>query len=287
MNRVILLIYVFSLFYSPSLVLSKDILHVSNAFYGEDMDEVSYKNAKVAMRLWLEKFSKEAGLSSDAKFYTNFHTIKKEVIKNNIDSLLLSPYSYLKNIKFCQNNFTGGWIKKEKDGKPFFRYLIIARKDGKPKKRLLVHYYTYNKLSEIVARKYAIKHEFSITTESTKKKSKAILDLFFKKCDLAVATQGSWDLMKELNPQIDKKLKVIYRSDRIFVDLISMFSKKMLPRVREAYYKAILTFGNTQTGGQLMRLFKFDGLMGFQDNQLEPLIRFYNEYLYMEKKHAK
>ena len=286
MNRFFFFLLTCMLCFSPSVSNAKKMLSITNAFYGVHADKLDYKNAKLAMKLWLQKFSKEAGVTSDAVFYTDFNLLKKDTKEDKIDALILSSYSFVKHAKFCKKNFSSGWIKKEKDGKPFFRYLLIARKNQKSKRVLTAHYYLYYKMADIVAKKYALDHKLDITTKSVKKKSKAILDLFFKKCDLAVTTQSSWNLMKELNPQIENNLFVLYKSDRIFVDLISLFSNRLQPNIVEIYRKAILSFGTTKTGDELMKLFKFNGLTIFDDKQLTRMVDFYSNYIKEKKRDA-
>jgi len=258
---------------------AQEDIFISNAFYGEDIDKVNYKDAKTAMRIWLNELANTIGAQSELIFYTDFHKLKEDATKGKVNTLILSPISYLKNLDYCKTHFHQGWLKRERDGKPFFRFVLLKRKDEKDKAEYKIHYFRYSTISKIVAQMYAWEHKKRFLFQKTPKESKPVLDLFFKKCDYAIVREETWNLMQELNPQLKEKIQIAYKSDRIFVDLISLFSNKLSDRNREAYFKAIRAINTTEAGKQLMRLFKFNGLIRTDDNQFKPLEDYYTNYL--------
>jgi len=265
---------------------AKENIFISNAFYGEDIDKVNYKDAKTAMKIWLDKLANQIGARSELIFYTDFAVLQEDAKRGKVNTLILSPISYLKNLRYCKNNFHQGWIKTERDGKPFFRFVLLSRKDMKKKDEYMVRYFRYSTISKTVAQMYGWKHHKRFTFQKTAKESKPVLDLFFKKCDYAIVKEETWNLMQELNPQLHDKLEVIYKSDRIFIDMISLFSNKLSDESKNVYLQAISAINTTEAGGQLMRLFKFNGLIRIDDNQFKALEDYYQQYLAQKAQHV-
>jgi len=270
-----------------SLQAERNIL-IKNAYYGADMDEVSYNGGKLALNLWLKKMDKKiSGATSKMSFYMDFHQLKKDTQDGNIDALIISSYSYMMHSDFYKKYFSKGWIKTEKDGKPFLSYVILKRKGTQIKKNSIVHYNKYSKMSKIIIEKYALKYNLNLKYISTKKKSKPVLDLFFKKCDVAIVNEFSWKLMQELNPQLSQSLVVIHKTDRIFAPLFSLFAKNMNSHKKKLYFKAIKEIATTEDGKQLMQMFKFNRLLKFNNSKLNGVEKFYNNYLIMTKEDEK
>jgi len=277
--------FIIIFFFTLTLQAKEDTI-IINAFYGGDIDKVRYKDAKTAMELWIKKLADKVGVRSKLLFYRNFSKLKQDIEYQKIDTLILSSYSYLTYLHFCKQNFYQGWIKEEKDGKPFFRYLLLSTKKIKIKDEYKVDYYQYSNISKTIAQIYGWEHKKNFIFQKTSKESKPTLDLFFNKCDYAIVKEERWKLMQELNPQLTQTIKIIYTTPRIFVDIISLFSNHLSQKNRNIYYKSLNSLNTTSEGKQLMRLFKFNGLIRFRENQLYPLERYYAKYLKLKAKYA-
>ncbi len=268
-----------------SLQAEKKLL-ITNAFYGADMDKVSYSSAKLALNLWLTKMTKTiSGATSQILFYTDFSHLKKDTQeKGKIDTLITSSYTYMLHSNFYKKYFNKGWVKTESDGKPFLSYVILKRKDAQVKKNSIVHYYRYSKISEIIMQKYSMEHNLNLKYASTKKESKPVLDLFFKKCDIAIVNEFSWKLMQELNPQLSRSLVVTHKTDRIFTPIFSLFSRNIKERKKKLYLRAIKDIGITESGKQLMQIFKFNKLIKLDNSKLTRIEKYYKNFLKLKKK---
>ena len=266
--------------------LQAEKILIDNAFYGADMDKVAYNSGKLALNLWLKQMTKSTSdLDSRMLFYTDFDSLKKDTQDGKIDALILSTYSYVTYSSFYKKYFNNGWVKIEADGKPFFSYVILKRKGTQIKNNSIAHYHQYSKISKIVVEKYAMEHNLNLEYSGTKKESKPVLDLFFKKCDIAIVNQFSWELMKELNPQLSQSLEIIHKTDRIFTPMFSIFARKMNSQKNELYMKAIKAIRTTEDGKQLMEMFKFNAIIKLNQSQLSGVEKFYKNYLIMKKEH--
>jgi len=282
----LLLFFIFT-FFCQSTLYTKEQTIIINAFYGGDIDKVNYKDAKTAMDIWIKKLANKVGVSSKLLFYTDFSLLKQDIKDQKIDALILSPYSYLHHLQFCKKYFYQGWMKQEKDGKPFYKYVLLSKKNiDDSKDEYMLHYYKYSKISKIIAQTYSWEHQKKFIFQQTATESKPVLNLFFGKCDYAIVKEKTWYLMQELNPQLSQTLQTVYTSPRIFQDLIALFSKHLNQKDRDAYYKAITSLTTTPAGKQLMKLFKFNGLIYFKKDQLYPLEQYYKHYLQLKERYA-
>jgi len=260
---------------------------ISNAFYGEDIDKINYKDAKMAMDIWLKKMADKLGASSTLSFFTDFDAVKKAKKAGAVDTLILSSHSYLKYLPYCKAEFSQGWMKMEKDGKPFFRFVILRHKNFAKKDEYVIDYYQYSKTSKLVAQMYAWENGLSFIFEPVPKRSKPVLDLFFHKADFAIVKEETWNLMQELNPQLSKELEVVHTSDRIFVDIITLFSNHLSQKDKDIYIRAIEAINTTPDGKQLMELFKFNGLTKMGEDQFRDMEQFYQKYKVLKAQHEK
>jgi ABC-type phosphate/phosphonate transport system substrate-binding protein len=265
----------------------KNIRVIANAFYGEDIDKINYKDAKMAMDIWIKKMADKLGASSTLAFFTDFDAVKKAKKEGKVDTLILSAHSYLKYLPYCKAEFSQGWMKIEKDGKPFFRFVILGHKDFVKKDEYVVEYYQYSQTSKLVGEIYAWKHGLHTVFKPVAKSSKPVLDLFFHKADLAVVKEETWNIMQELNPQLTKELRVMHYSDRIFVDIITLFSNQLSQKDKDIYIKAIEAINTTPDGKQLMELFKFNGLTKMGEDQFKEMEKFYRKYQELKAQYEK
>jgi len=258
---------------------------ISNAFYGEDIDKINYKDAKMAMDIWLKKMADKLGAISTLSFFKDFDAVKEAKKAQRIDTLILSANSYLKQLPYCKEEFSQGWMKLEKDGKPFFRLVILRQKDLPQKEEYSVHYYRYSNISKVLGKTYAWEHNLNFVFYPIAKSSKPVLDTFFHKADFAIVKEDTWNVMQKLNPQLTKELRIAYRSKRIFVDIITLFSKHLSQQEKDIYIRAIEAINDTPDGKQLMELFKFNGLTKMGDDQFLGMEAFYKKYQALKVEH--
>lgn len=99
-----------------------------------------------------------------------------------------------------------------------------------------------------------------------------ILPVFFDQQAACVVDEPSFELMRELNPQVGTSLQVIARSEP-FVDIVMCISDRgwPTPNQKAAMLAAIPQLGDSPTGRQVLTLFKVDALVPFADRDLDTL----------------
>jgi phosphonate transport system substrate-binding protein len=104
------------------------------------------------------------------------------------------------------------------------------------------------------------------------KPSAAILPVFFGKKDACLVTQSSFDVMKEMNPQLGKELQEIATSD-IFADIIICLSPSdwTSDKGKADLVRILGELHLEPAGQQILSLFKINQLMPFQEQHMDSV----------------
>ena len=100
-----------------------------------------------------------------------------------------------------------------------------------------------------------------------KKASQALLPVFFKQADACAVSQGAFETMKELNPQVGRELVALAQSPGYPQGVVCMrkgLAEKYRPFVEEMY-----TLHNQSQGKQILTLMRIKRLLPFQATYLE------------------
>lgn len=97
--------------------------------------------------------------------------------------------------------------------------------------------------------------EFFAHVTSAEKPAKAILPVFFRQKDVALATEASLATVAEMNPQVGHDLVVVARSEPI-VPVVTIVRQGFAPeRVEAAILKAVTSAGDQTAGQQILSFF--------------------------------
>jgi isocitrate/isopropylmalate dehydrogenase len=116
------------------------------------------------------------------------------------------------------------------------------------------------------------------------KSSRVLMKLFFNKIDACIIPQHTWEMMREMNPQIDKKLKVLDRSEKIFLSALSLISKKMNDKLYLVHKNNALKLKNSSKGKQILTLLKGKIYKSVDKAFMDPMVDYYQEYLALKKR---
>ena len=96
-----------------------------------------------------------------------------------------------------------------------------------------------------------------------KKASQAILPVFFNQLDAAVVVRSAFDVASDLNPQIDRHLKVLARSPRL-VPVVVCLRESMPPFQKSGLISRALRLHETPGGLQTFTVFKMDRIVAWK-----------------------
>ncbi len=266
------------LFSLSSHLLSAEKIEFVIGLVDDEYNEYKFADAEIALRKWMKKLSKLEDANVTLKVFDTYEEYNKAVRADEVQSTILSPEFYLRHYKSFKETHYDGWMKE--DNQQFFAYTLIGNEElYKNKKHLRASYFEHDLIAKIILEKIALRDKKIFTYRAVKKESKAVLDTFFNKSDVALVGSKDWKINCELNPQVGKKLQLIKSTDAIFMKNFSLISKKMQTKTKEIYFDVLSRLDESIDGRQMMRMFKFNTIYPITTDQLKSLEDFYDEYL--------
>jgi hypothetical protein len=259
------------------------------AFLGEDISEINYSEAQIAMKLWIDEVSTSHDIDAEIMFFKSFDPFYEAYQTKKVESIIFSAYTYLKYSDRLHPHFYHGWSKVF-NGSSFTTkyYLVRSTKADLNKKEISIALFKDDYMAKMIVEKMILDHTLPLDDKKLefdviKKESKVLLNTFFKKSDYCLVREETWNTAIDLNPQIGKQLKIVVQTDKIFFSLISLIANEMSPQLRESYFKTIKNLDKSKEGRQLMTLFKFQGMAPITTEDLKPLRDYYHEYLRLKE----
>ena len=253
------------------------------------------KDVKIAIKVWLNELANE---DYDKEIVFDFYDTKEEILdkfsKGNVEYLTLNSMHYLENKGKLDPNIKDLYVfLGTKDD--YISYVLVTKNSDKIKsikdlknRTLGVQKSEYMVLLYIdhtlLNSKLPVHQNFFSEIESYDKNSRVLMKLFFNKTDACIVPQHTWDMMCEMNPQIAKKLKVLDRSEKIFVPALSLVSKKMNDKLYQVHQDNAKKLRDSPKGQQILTLLKSKMYKSVDKAFLDPMVDYYQEYLALKKR---
>jgi phosphonate transport system substrate-binding protein len=245
------------------------------------LDDTDPRDVKIAMDLWARELSRPL----DVKKYKvhiskNLEEMRDIIRKGDLDLVTFSSLEYLKlqgEAKTVPILVGANNVGESRE------YLVLVRKNSGIKKVKELRGKTITLLSEkknsmgnlwldILLMREGVSGRdafFRYVTESASY-SRAIMAVFFDKVDAAVVTRGAYDTANALNPQLNRRLSIIEKSQTLAGNISCI-----LPSTSKKFRGMIEDVGmhlhESPTGQQVLMLFKLDRIVPFQPSYLTGL----------------
>jgi len=108
------------------------------------------------------------------------------------------------------------------------------------------------------------------SVKTARKPSQAILPVFFGMAEACLTTRESFALVCELNPQVGRDLEFLARSPEVAAGVI-VFRPGYDPASKAKVTRALATLHQDSQGRQLLRLFRMDRLVPFEEGHLDSV----------------
>jgi len=289
-----LLLYCCSFFVAHAkAIISEDPVMRLGIFYPPISDTASRADVVVAFSLWVQEQAASLGVrAADVRLFDSIDDMSDAFDTGAINVISAPPLTIA--LHFKRENLTDGYIGLRAPGK-LNSVLLLARTDKNINtikdmrgKRLIMP--EYHELADIFLDTLVLKEQhipyknFFSSTAIEKKDKRILLDLFFDKADVAMVNESAYELMKELNPQFDKKIKVIASyptksKSYLFVNKNYLFRQKLIDN-----YARI---SSSVRGKQFLNLFQQELLEICSVSDLEAYDQLYREYSDLLKKYIK
>jgi len=121
------------------------------------------------------------------------------------------------------------------------------------------------------------KYKFFNKIEFVEKPMQAVLPVFFNKTDLCIVNNVALDAIIDLNPQIKKSLKVIFKRDNL-INEMTFVRKDLDKNAKEIIKSRGLNYKSLPNGEQIFKIFKsFDSAV-FKPSDLDGVKSLFKEY---------
>nr|WP_320015248.1 PhnD/SsuA/transferrin family substrate-binding protein [uncultured Desulfobacter sp.] len=241
---------------------------------------VNENDAKASIRAWAKAVADEYNIDADpsAQIFMNLQDIRRALINRQIDSIALRFEEYL---DISENFETAHWFLTRMSGKLYEEYVLLALVNGKIKdywdlknNNLILHDSVRMSLAvywleSMFKGRYAsyTDLENNVNIKKVGNISKAVLSVFFGKADACIVTNSGFSTMKELNPQIGRKLHIIEKSPPL-IPAMFCFRKNFDSPQKEKILTAFRELHTTIAGQQVLTIFQAEALVEVEKKDL-------------------
>ena len=254
------------------------------------LSNVGLADAQAALELWVKELSRTSKLKMQPKpvIYEDLQAMANAIKNRKIDFIAITSVDYLK-IK-DKVPLEAAFVGSSKKAGVGDEVVLLVRRDQRitdirqlEGKRLVVHTDTLLDSARlwlhaaIASEKWSHRKSFFHSEKEVKKVSQAVLSIFFRQADAALVSRGGFDAMVELNPQIGKELTVLRKSDKL-LDGIFCFQKNLRSDLKTEMSSVALNMPTTQTGRQILTLFRISSIQPFVPQMLYSTVALVNAH---------
>lgn len=292
MNLLTKILLIISLSLSLNASRNSDIKF---GFLSEGTLLLSFPDAKIALKSWIEEVAIGKNEKVDVLFSDTSASLYSSLKKNELDMIVVDLPYFFKNKKDILKTSDDFWSLNMGNNK-YSQYYLIAKKSLNAKsfkdiKNKTMSFEKGNKgafiwldKSSLIENKTPAKKILK-KTFVVKNESRAILNIFFNKSDFAVVRKRTWDTATELNPSIAKKMYIVKKSKKINLSFIGFFRKGMNKNQINYFFEFTKDLKSLRNSGNMMDLLKFNNIFKIDDDSLNILTKYYDEYFTLKNKY--
>jgi ABC-type phosphate/phosphonate transport system substrate-binding protein len=274
---------IFLAFFLSSL-LAKETFHI--AYDASAMSSYSKKDMKIATDIWLRELMKGVDYDLDFKYYDDMTKMAADLNADKLDFVTGFGLSFVKyfDLSKLENGFGSGFLNGEQE-----TFLLLANKNsginswkdlkdktiGIDENDAIVKLYIKSKMVENFQKTEAKVIELT-------NRQRALLQLFFEKVDAVVVTNKTFNLLKELNPQVGQKIKII-EDTHLIATSFGFFRKSLDHHMKQDLMKVSVNLADDERGKQLLLVYKTETISESKIEDLKPIQELYEKLSKIEK----
>jgi len=211
--------------------------------------------------------------------------LRRRLLNASADVLVLDNMEF---VRLEDAGLVDGIAVASSSGHPFaFSYLLLVNEQTTSlaqlrAKRAIFYLHTSSAASAAwIATLLAHDHLGRLETffgpsQVSNKPSNCFLPVFFNRAEACVLDSRDWEMAKEMNPQIGKKLRVLAESTPVLDGVTAMRKGPLVER--QKLIDAILSSHKYPAGEQILAVFKSGPLIPYKAEFLDSTRTFWNEY---------
>ncbi|MBN2104555.1 PhnD/SsuA/transferrin family substrate-binding protein [bacterium] len=256
------------------------------------LPEVNEQDVKAAIKVWAEDFLDKEYYKTEFYVYDDLDKLIQAMIDGRINIAPLPPIDYIQlNQTLKLYPAVCAKIKESVSD----RFVLLARKDSHfvgiqdlADKSLVLKQESSPSLIdtwlEVMLYEADLPPSNRFFSEVIKKEREfqVIFPLLMKQTDCCIITEGAFNTMSELNPQLNTQLMPIVTSDSLMISTILTYTEQLSEEARDYLTSLALKWAANKTSDQLQILFRFNELIPYREKYLEnirTLLKRYNRFL--------
>lgn len=291
------LVFLLLIFLTPSISTAQAFRGTETKGYLLDgMNDIRFKDTQLAFSLWTKEIALNENMNIIVKYYETDEEIIKSFVNLEIKYIAMNPIFYLKNTSSLDHLTKQYWVSQKTD-KLYEKMVLLTKKDSGIKnlndlKNKTIITRNGNYLGELFLDK-EILQELHISSSKhyeeltyTKRYSTAILKTFFGKSDACIVPEYALKLVGEMNPAVASALVPIVQSEYIFISSLALFHSSTQDWMLKAFNENVANLNQSVRGQNILDLFKIKKIRKIEKKEVEPLKKYYKEYLNLKKKYG-
>lgn len=288
--------FIFLLVMSVTMLSANATQNIGVLFDEQDAS-VRHKDAKIAIQMWVtDVLAKEYNGEIKVQYYEHKKDALDDFVSGKIQYLSLGGWTYLDNRDMLEKSLLHKYaFYRGRDQATSFMIVsandpaIRTLKDLK-NKRFGIRQDSYTEFlfinHSLLSQGQHEYKKFFKEIQTYDNHSTVLLKLFFGKLDACNVPKFEWETMKELNPQIGKKLKVLYASDDIFIPYMALINKNADPNFVEVHGQTAKMQDSNMRVRQILTLLKVDRYEPVDETTVMPMVDFYEAYQMLKVKYS-
>ncbi len=245
---------------------------------------VDLKDIEISFNYWLQEVTRDLALeTTEAHFYDKYQDLSAAFARRDIDMFIAPPLAIV--MHFNKELIAEGFYSKSEQNEGD-ALLLLARTENVGNinnmagKRLMLP--EHDELAEVFLEMVALEtynkgyQEVFSQIETAPKMNAIILSLFFGASDVALVYRSSYDVMVEMNSQINSRIKIL-KSYPVLSKNIT-FMHKDYPN-REWVINQVKGLANHPRGQQILNLYRTAKVGISTAEVLVPFEQLYQQYL--------
>lgn len=251
------------------------VAYSKKVFYNVDIND-----AIASTKVWAEILVSRDKVfeKSEAFIFNDLPSLKKALSSKAVDIVIMRPEEFLA----LRNSAPVEPIFVSDVGKYFYsQYILLVRIDRGIKslnelrdKQLVISSGQSGEIPSLWMDTLLMKEglgemrSFFAKIKEVQKPSESVLPVFFRQADAAIVMRNSYEMMVELNPQLEKELKILAVS-RDFLGPIVSLRKDLSPRYKTIISKSLESLHKNPQGKQILTLFRTNRLLPYKPTYIE------------------
>lgn len=254
-----------------------------------------YKDAQIAFQFWLDELAEKKGVTLEIKYYDNAQKALKDYETHKLDAYSLNTIYYLQNMKQLDPLTMEFWAMLESGNIPD-RLLILVSSESNIKniadlKNRVIEFKDDDLMAKLFLEKELLQTQHKAAKKYmgnyhlTRKDSTALLDTFFKKCDVCIVPESTLNMAVELNPALKKRLRILKASPRIFIPSIMLIHTKTPKELRMKLRQSVADLDKTPKGRNIKEFLRLENFSTVTPKYMNLLREYYQEYLKLQARY--